>query len=66
MCRGPFGPDGPRQVWISVLVATDVLPLLVHTCSDGCIQNLPIPPDGYLKHPHRGGLELEQPFQLGE
>lgn len=61
VCGGPFLPQGPQQVWISLWVATDVLPLLVHACSDGCIDNLPKPARGYVQRPHRGGLDLEQP-----
>lgn len=60
-CGGPFLPQGPQQVWISLWVGTDVLPLLVHACSDGCVDNLPEPARGYVQRPHRGGLDLEQP-----
>ncbi len=42
-------------------VATDVLPLLVHACSEKCILNLPEPAQGYVNTPHQGGLGLEQP-----
>lgn len=61
VCRGPFGDSAPRQVWTSIAVATDVLPLLVHACSEECIQNLPEPARGYVTTPHQGGLGLEQP-----
>ena len=61
VCRGPFTSEGPHQVWISLWVATDVLPLLVHACSGECIQNLPQPASGYVAKPHQGGLELQQP-----
>ena len=61
VCGRAFSPDGPRQAWISVRVATDVLPLLVHACSSSCIENLPKPADGYVQRPHQGGLDLEQP-----
>ena len=61
VCRGPFTEDGPCQVWISLKVATDVLPLLVHACSKECTQNLPEPPDGYVPGPHQGGVEVKQP-----
>ena len=61
VCGGPFLPEGPHQVWISLWVATDVLPLLVHACSDGCIASLPKPARGYVHRPHQGGLDLEQP-----
>lgn len=61
VCRGPFAEGGPHQRWISLRVATDVLPLLVHACSNECIQKLPVPAEGYVQTPHQGGLRLEQP-----
>ena len=61
VCGGPFSSEGPQQMWISLRVATDVLPLLVHACSDKCIAALPQPAKGYVERPHRGGLDLEQP-----
>jgi len=61
VCRGPFSSNGPQQAWISLRVATDVLPLLVHACSEACIGRLPKPAEGYLQRPHQGGLDLEQP-----
>ena len=61
VCDGPFGPEGPHQVWVSLRVATDVLPLLVHACSDRCIGLLPAPPDQYVQGPHQGGQGLVQP-----
>ncbi len=61
VCRTPFAGGEAHQVWISLPVATDVLPLLVHACSEECIQKLPTPPRGYVQEPHRGGLRLKQP-----
>jgi hypothetical protein len=61
VCGGPFSSYSPQQAWISLRVATDVLPLLVHACSDVCLGRLPKPAEGYLQRPHRGGLDLEQP-----
>lgn len=61
VCGGPFSQEGPQQAWISLWVATDVLPLLVHACSSACIKNLPKPADGYVQIPHSGGLDLKQP-----
>jgi hypothetical protein len=61
VCGGPFLPQGPQQMWISLWVATDVLPLLVHACSDRCIARLPQPAKGYVQRPHRGEVDLEQP-----
>lgn len=61
VCDGPFGPGGPWQRWISLRVATDVLPLLVHACSAACLDRLPPPADGYITRPHRGGLGQPYP-----
>ena len=61
VCNGPFRPTGAVQVWISLWVATDVLPLLVHACSEDCIRALPSPPRDYVDGPHKGGPELIQP-----
>ena len=61
VCRRPFKPEGPLQVWISLWVGTDVLPLLVNACSQTCIDNLPEAAPGYVPGPHMGGLDLAQP-----
>ncbi|MET8372740.1 hypothetical protein [Micromonospora profundi] len=60
VCDGPV--DGElRQVWISGLVATDVLPLLANACSGACVAALPQRYLGYLPTPHTGGPDLVQP-----
>lgn len=61
VCGGPLSIDSVQQVWISLAVASDVVPLLVHACSTRCIFNLPKPPEGYVRSAHTGGLELKQP-----
>jgi hypothetical protein len=61
VCNRPLENRGLYQRWISVPVATDVLPLLVNACSEECIQSLPQPPDDYVQEPHTGGLEIKQP-----
>lgn len=67
VCEGPFQDSPPHQVWISLPVATDVLPLLVHACSEECIKRLPVLPweqtrgPRYIAGPHEGGLGLTQP-----
>lgn len=53
--------DRVHQAWISLRVATDVLPLLVNACSPECIQTLPSPPEHYVPEPHHGGPDLAQP-----
>jgi hypothetical protein len=52
-----------NQMWISLRVATDVLPLLANLCSKACFETLPEPADGYLKLPHKGGLGQAQPLR---
>jgi hypothetical protein len=61
VCARPLDPATLRQVWITIRVATDVLPLLVNACSDECIARLPKPAFGYVDHRHKGGLEIAQP-----
>jgi len=61
VCGGSFSQERIHQAWISLRVATDVLPLLVHACSERCITKLPTQAVGYVQQPHFGGLDLEQP-----
>jgi hypothetical protein len=61
VCDAPFGDRVPLQYWVSLRVATDVVPLLVHACSDECLAKIPTPPKDYLQLPHQGGLDLAQP-----
>ncbi|MGW2567584.1 leucine-rich repeat domain-containing protein [Streptomyces sp. NPDC001537] len=60
VCTGPISPTGPHQAWLSQVVATDVLPLLVNACSQACLDDLPSGAKGYTHTHHRGGA-LEQP-----
>ena len=59
VCDGPI--EQVHQVWISLWVATDVMPLLVNACSTACVEALPEPPEGYVPVPHTGGPAVEQP-----
>lgn len=61
VCRTLFGHSEPLQFWVSLRVATDVLPLLVHACSTECLAKIPAPPEGYVEKPHQGGPGLQQP-----
>ena len=61
VCDGPIDPSRFRQLWISLRVATDVLPLLVNACSTACVQALPQPPEGYVAIAHQGGRDVQQP-----
>jgi hypothetical protein len=55
VCRRPLAQTGLHQVWISLIVGTDVLPLLVNACSLDCVARLPPAPSGYVAGPHTGG-----------
>ncbi len=50
-----------NQLWISLSVGTDILPLLTNLCSKECESELPTPPNDYVQFPHKGGADLEQP-----
>ncbi|MFJ6355189.1 leucine-rich repeat domain-containing protein [Streptomyces sp. NPDC092046] len=60
VCDQPIRQHGLHQVWISLKVATDVLPLLVNACSATCIDALPQAAEGYVQFPHTGG-NVDQP-----
>lgn len=57
VCGKEISYDVVNQVWISLYVATDVMPLLVNLCSYECETSLPSPPGGYIPYPHKGGPE---------
>ncbi|MEV1201403.1 hypothetical protein [Microbispora rosea] len=61
VCDRPIAEAGLHQVWISLRVGTDVLPLLVNACSQACVDALPAPPEGYVPTPHTGGVGIVQP-----
>ena len=63
VCRTLLTQTGLHQVWISLKVGTDVLPLLVNACSLDCVGRLPPAPSGYVSGPHTGGLSVEQPVE---
>lgn len=55
VCDRPMDQGGLHPVWISLRVATDVLPLLVNACSPRCVAALPRAPEGYVRSAHTGG-----------
>lgn len=61
VCNGPLKALQVHQVWISLPVGTDVLPLLVNACSMECIERLPKPAEGYGEGPHIGGWKVGKP-----
>jgi hypothetical protein len=60
VCRSPFAGSFVSR-WITLVVGTDWVPLLVNACSTACIEALPTPAEGYVQHPHTGGSKLVQP-----
>jgi len=61
VCKKEISYAHTNQVWISLWVGTDVLPLLANLCSKECESQLPQPPPDYLPFPHKGGTDLQQP-----
>ncbi len=50
-----------NQLWITLRVGTDIVPLLTNLCSKECEDKLPQPPKGYVQNPHKGGADLKRP-----
>jgi hypothetical protein len=50
-----------NQLWVSLRVGTDVMPLLANVCSNECESAIPTPPENYIPHPHKGSAQLKQP-----
>lgn len=61
VCNQPIAQRGLHQVWISIRVATDVLPLLVNACSARCVDALPGGARDYIAVPHKGGHVVQPP-----
>jgi hypothetical protein len=61
VCHADLDRSKVYRRWISLPVATDVLPLLVHACSIDCINSLPQTPNGYVSGAHTGGYHIKQP-----
>lgn len=61
VCAQPVDVANLRQAWISLRVATDVVPLLVNACSETCIEALPQSPENYVQGTHLGGPTVQQP-----
>jgi len=60
ICKKDIPYELTNQLWISLWVGTDVLPLLVNLCSKECEENLPTAPQEYIPFAHKGGSELIQ------
>ncbi|MBK7442561.1 MAG: hypothetical protein WBP43_08730 [Chitinophagales bacterium] len=61
VCDKSMTYEQTNQLWISLTVGTDILPLLVNLCSKECESKLPTPPKNYIQFAHKGGADLKQP-----
>ncbi len=61
VCDQPFRDSGVQVLWTTQRVATDVVPLLIHSCSSECTSLIPDAPGGYYPRPHRGGGGVGMP-----
>lgn len=66
VCGKTMTYEQTNQMWLSLRVGTDVLPLLVNLCSSECKHQLPKPPEDYVQFAHKGGSELQQPLDEDE
>lgn len=63
ICKKEMSYEETNQLWITLRVGTDNLPLLANLCSKECEEKLPKPPDNYIQNPHKGGADLKQPSE---
>lgn len=61
ICKKKITNEETNQLWITLKVGTDILPLLINSCSKKCEEKLPEPPKGYNQISHKGGNSLKQP-----
>jgi hypothetical protein len=62
VCDREMTYEQTNQVWITLRIATDTVPLLANLCSQACQDSLPKPPENYVSYPHKGGADLIQPL----
>ncbi|AFM03478.1 hypothetical protein Fleli_1033 [Bernardetia litoralis DSM 6794] len=61
ICKKEIIQEETNQLWTSLWVGTDVVPLLVNSCSEECEKKIPKSPKAYVRFPHKGGSDLIQP-----
>jgi hypothetical protein len=61
ICKKVISYGETEQLWITLRVATDWLPLLTNLCSETCEQALPRAAKAFVPYPHKGGADLQQP-----
>lgn len=66
VCGKEMAYHQTNQLWISLWVGSDVMPLLVNLCSRDCEGKLPQPAEDYVEYAHKGGIALKQPLDEWE
>ncbi|MEM9832801.1 MAG: leucine-rich repeat domain-containing protein [Bacteroidota bacterium] len=66
VCKKEMTYRETNQLWITLRIGTDTVPLLANLCSKECEEKLPTPPENYIQYPHKGGLDLVQPLSEEE
>ena len=66
ICNLVISYDETEQYWVSLNIATDIVPLLVNVCSEKCKEAIETPAEYYVPFPHKGGSELQQPLDQEE
>jgi len=61
VCEKKITHEETNQMWITLRVGTDTIPMLANLCSKECELKLPEPAKGYVDKPHKGGADLKQP-----
>lgn len=59
VCQARLDPERALHRWHARWVGTDIMPLLLHACSQTCVDAVPDGPD--LPRPHTGGAHQPQP-----
>lgn len=63
VCDRPFGEVAPQLFWVTLRVGTDMVPLLIHSCSHDCTLSVPAAPANYFERPHKGGVGVGMPAE---
>ncbi len=66
ICDKEMSYDKTNQLWTSLRIGTDVVPLLINSCSEQCESQIPSPPENYVPYFHKGGSSLKQPLTEDE
>lgn len=61
ICKKEMTYAETNQLWVTLRIGTDVVPLLANLCSTKCEEALGKPPEHYVQYPHKGGSGLVQP-----